>query len=374
MAGLIQLIKKGQSQFAAGDAAASVATLRRAVEEFPDDPKPLIQLLRALLDLRELEPARGIVDKMQERFADHSPCQLYCGRFYFADGDLERAIGCFQRCLELQKENLIAKSYFLLSKWASVRDWPALDQLLSMPECSNLDFFRDFCVTAETYLVGLAPDPAPLAESCGIEAGGADKPDTENTSEMTSEAAVQAATQKLAAADQALIQKNLKRAIAHFEKREYRQALEQVEALRAKFPDEPQVVSAMAEALYAMYRFDEAEDYFRRTVAEEQLQLLDVDERGFLQSAYGYVLIRNKRFAAAWEILKRVKPFGPEDYMGFYMRGICLILLEDGAAGRRELNRAWGEYQYNTKHQCLARLREELSERCRVALDKNQNN
>ena len=354
MAGIAYLLKKGQKELLKGNVESALEYLRSSAEQFPDDPRSFLQLLRAYMEKGLMDEAGQVVSKLEENFSDNPTAQLFCGKFYFRQQEYAKAIELFENCQNEQPENLICKSYLYLTRWISEENLEALKELLAMPESSNLDFLSDYSVITEKYLIGeirISENVEDVTEN-EEEVLDSEQDVTDESSEV-----------EISSADQKKIRTHIAAAVKLYEKRDFEGALEFVRKAHELAPDDAEVCSGMGEALFYLNRFDEAEPYFQKilkALESDEKSRDDDEEVKYMKCLAGYTMLRNHKALEAMELLKQVTPFGPDDYMGFYYRGICYAVMGDEGNSRKELTRAFSEFQYSTKYQCLTRLRSEL--------------
>ncbi|MBN1515851.1 tetratricopeptide repeat protein [Candidatus Sumerlaeota bacterium] len=350
MADCIALMKQAQQAQRRGDIDAAEAMFAQAAEHAPQDPRPLIQRLRLLTEARRMDQAAALDVVLTERFEDHPVALLFRGKYRFAASDWSAAGEHFARCLALQPSNPLARCYSELVHW--LQDQPgALQRLIGDPLPGNTDFSCDFCMTAELRLMRDFPE---TAEGAG-ETNGTIADETSSDANVVDAGSESAGNSRLATKYFKLAQK-----ASH--KDDYAQCLDFLAQALEADPKHCEALFGKAETLFTLHRFAEAAAAY-----EQALELRDNplvrEEVPFHRSMYGCALTRSGQLERAWSVLREVRPFGPDDFMGHYYRGVCLIAMNRETEGRAQMRAAFEQFELNTREDCLARLMRELKER-----------
>ena len=387
----LSILKQAQRAFYAGECETAFRLYDGGRSAHNGDAGIAVQYLRALTEKGMHERGAELVKELLEGFPDNPTCQFFAGKFYFAAKNFQQARLCFELCLQLQPDNRLATEYLLLTKWVAEDDRGAIQDLLRRSMSSNSDFLCDFTTTAELKLI----------EACNID-----------SLEVTETEPQEEPEKEISRGEAKRIQKNCRAAYRAFDSGDFETIVRLMDENLAINPTDEFSNSTRGEALFFLGRFAESEPVFKKILAEHEpleeeqeypsllnrifkklnhpigwlalvilsplLFLLYTFERihgaifrrknqspmqeelPIIRSLYGYILCRLQRFDEAMEVLELVKPFGPDDFMGYYHRGICLLAMNEFDEGRAELRRSWTEFQYSTRFQCLERLQREL--------------
>lgn len=388
MTALHSFLRRGQRLAAQGAWAAAGEALDDGRRSHPDEPRLAIQRLRLMTEQGEFEEGAQLAALLRERFPEHAPSALFAGKLHFAAKDFASAAAAFTACLELKPGNLLARDYLKLTRWVSQERREALAELLEGQLSHNLDFLSDFAESAERFLrereLKHAPTDAEKLSKETAELKNAASPVDSEAVAAKGEAPHEEDETALAEAEwpdgeverPALLvrvwrfpgrwreaNKRFSRAAKCCEKKDFSGALKEMEQLLAAAPDLIHARTAHAQAHFYLGRFSEAGRELARLeeAAERKEYKKELAEAlPFIQSMRGYILIRLGQLEEALELLEKVEPFGPDDFMGYYHRGICLQALGRWREGREQLRMAWSEYQNSTEYYALTRLLTEL--------------
>jgi tetratricopeptide (TPR) repeat protein len=374
MMALYTSLRRGQRLLAQGNWADASETFRQGRDAHPAETRLALQHLRLLTERGEFEEGKQLALELRERFPDHAPSGLFAGKLFFAAKDFSSAADAFAACLALKPGNLLARDYLALAQWVGQEHSDALSQLLKGQLSHNVDFLCDFAESAERILreQGLKRD-----------AGTVEKLNGETPKALVDEAASEDEETRLAESGwpeavetPALfarlmpftrrwreIRRRFGRAAKFYDRKEFAKVLAEMDALLAVAPDLALARSVHAEAQFYLGRFAEAGrelELLAQAAERKEYRKQLAETLPFIQSMRGYVLLRQGRFEEALALLEQVTPFGPDDFMGHYYRGICLQALDRWREGREQLRIAWGEYQFSTELGGLIRLLTEL--------------
>jgi dolichol-phosphate mannosyltransferase len=266
--------------------------LQKPVGPFTRNSRLLIQKSRILIAARRYRAARELLDKAQELSPQNPAIPLFYGILHYDSGEYEEAMQSFDRCLQKEPVNQLARNYRALSLYRSGGKKEALKELSSQWLEQNSGFLCRFCSLFEMEFRNPPTDPPPE--------------DIEETQPVM----IPRKTRQL-----------FSDAVKSMEKRDFGDALVIFRGILDRNPDHLSALYGYNLALVELGRYRESKtvllDYFERKSGKPAPPLVVL---------LGRILILLGKFEDGIRILKTVPVEGPEDYCVHYNLGLGYLL------------------------------------------------
>lgn len=306
---------------------------------------------RRPLVLARIEDARGnrdlaldLLDRLRTARPDYAPGHLFFGIISSDDGRPEAAAAAFDRVLELQPANDVARSYRALAHLQLGED----DAAAAIFRGHGFNDNRMFRVRLTEWMelqwleknrffAQRPAMPPPAGDSVSAPVPPVFAPGERDAG---SDAATEATPPRAPGIVRRLRIES--RASRLFHARRYPEMLQVLEPL-ARVPDpDDGVLFTCAFGAEMLHDYDLALEYLGR-LPQETAQWPDA-----LLAARGRLLVRQRRFREAAEDLNRVEVIGPEDYGANYYFGVLCLAHGERAHARRLFFRAHTQYLIDT--------------------------
>lgn len=329
-----RLLKKGQF----GKAISILEKLSHKKNH--NDPKLLLRLAAAYKANNEFSKTEDVLQNAVRKFPDNFILIFNLGKFYIENEKFEPACECFEKSINLSKDNLLAKSYYALSLLGVGRYDESVKIFKEYGIDTNTEFLILFSLIGEEIILK-NPDIFPESSIAGQWIENDWLINLYNSG--NSESIIKTILKPF------VVNKILNRAEKTMFYGNFDGAIELLDYLLKIAPDNENALLGKAIVFFNQKKFEEARNLFIHLVnikGENPLFLTHIGICSYFLNEYDY----------AENIFKQITCDGPEDYTKNYFSAMTASSKKDKINAMKYFQIAHTTFFFDTAEQCLKPL------------------